>query len=96
MKAFPFLIFVCLFFLLISLSSYRPISHAHAHSVSVSATVDEHLTFQKSGQQLSVSTNTPYRYTLISANGAPLGHLSGPQETKIDIGDSNFILVAMF
>jgi len=93
LKAFPFLIFVCLFFLLISLSSYRPIS---AQTVSVSAFVDEHLTFQKSGQQLSVSTNTPYQYILISPDGLALSHFNGPLETRIDIGNSNFILVAEF
>lgn len=94
MKPALFLILFLIF--LIVLSSYPLISLSSAHTVTVSAFVDEHLTFQKSGQQLSVSTNTPHQYILISTDGLKLGYLNGPQETKIDIGASNFILVAMF
>lgn len=106
LKAFPFLIFfLFVFSIFIILSSYLPavalakvgphIALSSSHSVTVSATVDEHLTYFKDGNDLIISTNSHAQYLVLSPTGDLIGQVSGPTEPKtIHLQDKYFILIA--
>jgi len=101
MKASPFLIFYLFLFFLILLSPYPPICLspyppiAHAQTVTVSAFVDEHLAFLQEGERITVSTNLPANFLLISASDSNKFYLTGPAERSFPSQES-FILVAEF
>ncbi|NCN28325.1 hypothetical protein GW915_12220 [bacterium] len=92
MKASPFLIFI-----LVLLFLFVPNNHtgAQVQEVSVSAFVDEHLTFLQEREKLTVSTNLPVNFLLISASDSNKFYLTGPAERSFPSQES-FILVAEF
>ena len=92
MKASPFLIFI-----LVLLFLFVPNNHtgAQVQEVSVSAFVDEHLAFLQEGERITVSTNLPANFLLISASDSNKFYLTGPAERSFPSQES-FILVAEF
>lgn len=95
MKPALFLILFLFFSIFIILSSCPLISLSSAHSVSVSATVDEHLTYFKDGDELIISTNSHAQYLVLSPSGDLIGQILGPtNQTSITLPAQNFILIA--
>ena len=88
-----FLIFLIVIFFC-SIIYFRN-AQAKSSQVSVSATVDEHLTYFKDGNDLIISTNSRAQYLVLSPAGDLIGQVSGPTEPKtIHLQDKYFILIA--
>jgi len=93
MKTALFLIFIFVLLFLSQLNSNKVF--AQVQKVSISATVDEHLTYFKNGNDLVVSTNSRAQYLVLSPTGDLIGRVSGPTEPKtIHLQDKYFILIA--
>ena len=79
----------------IPLSSYQPIARAASQTITVTATVDEHLTYLKKDNELIISTNLSSNFVILSFFNSQKFYISGPIEKNVpDL--SNFILVAEF
>lgn len=98
MKTLPFLFILFVFTIVATFIILLPrytITHAFQNTFTVTAYVQEHLTFIKNNQGLIVSTNLPGNFIILSDSSTQKFKLSGPAETNIsDI--SSFILVAEF
>jgi len=82
--------------LLILLSPYLPLSSssAFAQSITVTAKVDEHLTYYWSNQQIHISTNSPNGILLLTT----IDNIQyfGPTEKTLDLTKNKFILLSNF
>jgi len=88
---FLIFIFVLLFLFQINFDKV----FAQVQKVSVSAVVDEHLTYLKDGNDLVISTNSRVQYLVLSPTGDLIGQVSGPtSQTSIPLLTQNFILIA--
>jgi hypothetical protein len=66
-----------------------------SNTVTISAVVDEHLTYIKYGNDLVVSTNSRAQYLVLSPNGDFISQVAGPtNQTIIYLPTQNFILIA--
>ncbi|OGD56353.1 hypothetical protein A2V71_01400 [Candidatus Berkelbacteria bacterium RBG_13_40_8] len=93
MKPALFLIFIFVLLFLFQINFDKVF--AQEQKVSVSATVDEHLTYFKNGDDLVISTNSRAQYLILSPTGDLIGQVSGPTELKtIHLQDKYFILIA--
>lgn len=93
MKPALFLIFIFVLLFLSQINSNKVF--AQTRKVSVSAIVDEHLTYFKNGNELVVSTNSRTPYLVLSPTGDFIGQVAGPTEqTTIHLPNKRFILIA--
>lgn len=88
----PLLFFIILF---LFLSFFIPRTDAQSKTITVTATVDEHLTYLKKDDKLIVSTNLSSNFVILSGSDSLKFYLSGPVE-KTFPQMSSFILVAEF
>lgn len=93
MKILPFLIFICLTFLLYH-SSILPASAKSASQVTVSAYIDEHLTYVEKDGQITISTNSQQGLILLNREGNK--QFFGPSEKTFPLNQPFFILVVNF
>lgn len=93
MKILPFLIIFVFIFLLYH-SLIISASAKSASQVTVSARVDEHLTYMKKDNQVTVSTN--YQQGLILLNQEGTKQFFGPSKKTFPLNHQFFILVVNF
>ena len=72
-----------------------PLSSAQSQTITVTATVDEHLTYLKKGDELIISTNLPSNFVIFLPLNSQKFYISGPAEKNFPNLQS-FILVAEF
>lgn len=96
MRIFPFLvILICVCILscyLITVFSLK----AETQTITVTARVLEHLTYQKYNQEIIVSTNVQSDFMFINLGDQVFQSFSGPSEQEIIFPVDSFILVANF
>ena len=87
--------FLITFFIILAPYHSTPRASAQSQTVTVSAFVDENLTYFINGNGLIISTNSRAQYLILSPAGDIISQVSGPiDQQTIHLADKNFILVA--
>jgi len=92
MKPFPLFITLLLLFILINVSIFS-LAEAQTYSVTVSAQVDEHLTYKQQGSTINFSTNYSQGFSLLTKKETI--RTIGPTEKSFKI-KGNFLLIANY
>jgi len=90
-------IFVLLFlssYLPIPLSSHQPLARAASQTITITATVDKHLTYLKNDKNLTISTNSSSGLVLLTSTKTL--QFSGASIKSFKLDKNPFILLSNF